>query len=407
MTYIREYDDELVREVMLREVDRGGQIYFLSNRVEGIYHTAEHVRKLLPNARVAVGHGQMHEHELEEVMLGFYHKDWDVLVCTTIVESGLDVPNVNTIVVDNADRLGMAQLYQLRGRVGRSDRQGYAYLLYRKDKSLSELAEKRLAALREFSDLGSGYKVALRDLEIRGAGDLLGREQSGTVADVGFDLYTQLLQQAISELKGEPVEEAFILPAVNLPLDANIPIRYIPSEAERILMYKKLTAVRGKEDVDEIQAELEDRYGDPPKAVWNLLALMRLRLRCKEIGVGSVNSEKKRVIIRFAGTHLPPDSVKTLSRAFLQYEFASDHVGMNMGDTPASTLRAVEEMVEILVNALPDKSREERVGMVASETNGSEPKKLREQLIEKGLNVTVTAAPTRTVSRPPTRSFRR
>jgi transcription-repair coupling factor (superfamily II helicase) len=384
-TYIREYDDELVREVILRELDRKGQVYFISNRVEGIYHVAERLRTMLPQARIAVAHGQMHEDDLEEVMLGFYHRDYDILVCTTIVESGLDVPNVNTIVVDNADRLGMAQLYQLRGRVGRSDRQGYAYLLTRKDKSLSEIAEKRLAALQEFSELGSGYKIALRDLEIRGAGNLLGREQSGTVSEIGFDLYTQLLSQAIQELKGEPTEAEFTLPLVNMPLDANIPTRYIPSEAERILMYKKLTAVRNRADVDDLQAELEDRYGDPPKAVWNLLALMRLRLRCKQIGVGSINTEKKRVIMRFAGTHLPQDSVKTLSRAFLQYEFATDHVGITLPETPSKALAAVEEMVEILVNALPDRAREERVGVAAAETTAAAPRKLREQLRGKGI----------------------
>ena len=279
MTYVREYDDEIVREVLLRELDRSGQVYYVSNRVESIDHIAGHIQNLVPHARIGIGHGQMHADDLEEVMLGFYNRDFDILVCTTIVESGLDVPNVNTIVVDNADKMGLAQLYQLRGRVGRSDRQGYAYLLYRKNKSLTEIAEKRLGALREFSDLGSGYKVALRDLEIRGAGNLLGHAQSGTVSAVGFDLYTQLLSQAINELKGEPVEAEFQLPPVSMPLDAHIPVKYIPSEAERILVYKKLTAARNKTDVDDVQAELEDRYGDPPRSVWNLLALLRLRLR--------------------------------------------------------------------------------------------------------------------------------
>jgi transcription-repair coupling factor (superfamily II helicase) len=380
-TYIREYDDELVREVIMRELDRKGQVYFVSNRVESIYHMAERLRKLVPHARVAVGHGQMHEDDLEEVMLGFYHKEFDVLVCTTIIETGLDVSNVNTIIVDNADKLGMSQLYQLRGRVGRSERQGYAYLLTRKDKSLSEVAEQRLSALKEFSGLGSGYKIAMRDLEIRGAGNLLGAEQSGTVSEIGFDLYTQLLSQAINELKGEPTEQEFVLPTVNLPLDANIPIKYIPAEAERILMYKKLTAVRTKENVDQLQAELEDRYGDPPKSVWNLLAIMRLRLRCKEIGIGAVTTEKQRIYLRFKGTHLPQDSVKALSRAFLQYEFATDHVGLTLPDTPAKALTAVEEMVEILVNALPDRAREERVGVSNMETTASAPRKLREQLM--------------------------
>ena len=303
-TYVKEYDDELVREVVLRELDRGGQIYFLHNRVESISHIAEKLRRLVPSAKVEYAHGQMHADDLEEVMVRFDNGEFNILVCTTIVESGLDISNVNTIIVDNADRLGPAQLYQLRGRIGRSNRQGYAYLLYRKDKMLTEVAEKRLSALREFSDLGSGYKVALRDLEIRGAGNLLGAEQSGTVATVGFDLYTQLLSQAINELKGEDMDSDFELPNIALPLDAFIPERYIPSEAERILMYKKLTAVRQNDDVARIQEELEDRYGDPPRSVWNLLAIMRLRLRCQEVGIGSIVAEKRRVAVRFAGTHL-------------------------------------------------------------------------------------------------------
>jgi len=355
-TFVKEYDDELVREVILRELDRGGQIYFLHNRIESISHVAEKVRRLAPTARVEIAHGQMHEDDLEDVMLRFGDREFDVLVCTTIVESGLDISNVNTIVVDNADKLGLSQLYQLRGRVGRSRRQGYAYLLYRKDKQLSEVAEKRLSALREFQDLGSGYKVALRDLEIRGAGNLLGAAQSGTVATVGFDLYTQLLSQAINEMKGEPMEMEWELPQVALPLDALIPGIYIPSEAERILMYKKLTAVRKTDDVQRIQDEFEDRYGDPPRPVWNLLALLRLRLRCHEIGISSVVAEKRRVAIRFSGTHLTPEIIRKLSRSYMQHQFLPDIVFLATPDTPARMLTAVEEMVEVLAKVLPPKA---------------------------------------------------
>ncbi len=354
-TYVKEYDDELVREVLLREIDRGGQIYFLHNRVESISHIAEKIRRLVPVARVRIAHGQMHEDELEDVMLAFAARDFDVLVCTTIVESGLDIPNVNTIVVDNADKLGLAQLYQLRGRVGRSSRQGYAYLLYRKDKMLSEVAEKRLGALREFSDLGSGYKVALRDLEIRGAGNLLGAAQSGTVSTVGFDLYTQLLSQAINEMKGEPTEAEWELPNVALPLDALIPTAYVPSEAERILMYKKLTAVRKMEDVQRLQDEFEDRYGDPPRPVWNLLALLRLRLRCAQLGISAVVSEKRRIAVRFTGIHLLPDAIRKLSRTYMQHQFLPDVAFLATPETPAKMLTAVEEMVEVLAQALPPK----------------------------------------------------
>ena len=375
-TFVKEYDDELVREVILRELDRAGQIYFLHNRIESISHVAEKIRRLAPTARVEVAHGQMHEDDLEDVMLRFGDREFDVLVCTTIVESGLDISNVNTIVVDNADRLGLSQLYQLRGRVGRSRRQGYAYLLYRKDKQLSEVAEKRLSALREFQDLGSGYKVALRDLEIRGAGNLLGAAQSGTVATVGFDLYTQLLSQAINEMKGEGVEMEFELPNVSLPLDALIPSVYIPSEAERILMYKKLTAVRKTEDVQRIQDEFEDRYGDPPRPVWNLLALLRLRLRCHTVGISSVVAEKRRVAVRFSGTHLPPEIIRKLSRTYMQHQFLPDIVFLATPDTPARMLTVVEEMVEVLAKALPPRAEPARPVhpplLGRRETNGSE-----------------------------------
>ncbi|MCW3059590.1 MAG: transcription-repair coupling factor [Capsulimonas sp.] len=352
-TYVKEYDDELIREVILRELDRGGQVYYLHNRIESITHVAEHLRRLVSQATVDIAHGQMHEDDLEDVMVRFANKEFNILVCTTIVESGLDIPNVNTIIVDNADKLGLAQLYQLRGRVGRSKRQGYAYLLYRKDKILSEIAEKRLGALREFSDLGSGYKVAMRDLEIRGAGNLLGAAQSGTVATVGFDLYTQLLSQAINELKGEDMEPEWELPNVALPLDAHIPPRYIPSEAERILIYKKLTAVRRMEDVARIQEELEDRYGDPPRSVWNLLATLRLRLRCLEVGIGNIVAEKRRVAIRFRGTHIPMDTIKKLARLYMQHQFLPDVVFLATPDTPARMLTVVEEMVEVLAKAMP------------------------------------------------------
>jgi transcription-repair coupling factor (superfamily II helicase) len=355
-TFVKEYDDELVREVILRELDRGGQVYFLHNRVESISHVAEKIRRLVPTARAEIAHGQLHEDDLEDAMQRFADHEFDILVCTTIVESGLDISNVNTIIVDNADKLGLAQLYQLRGRVGRSRRQGYAYLLYRKDKQLSEVAEKRLSALREFQDLGSGYKVALRDLEIRGAGNLLGAAQSGTVATVGFDLYTQLLSHAINELKGEPMEMEFELPNVALPLDALIPSVYIPSEAERILMYKKLTAVRRVEDVQRIQEEFEDRYGDPPRQVWNLLSLLRLRLRCLDIGISSIVAEKRRVAVRFSGTHLTADIIRKLSRTYMQHQFLPDVVFLATPDTPARMLTAVEEMVEVIAKILPPKA---------------------------------------------------
>src|SRR5262249_32387482 len=213
-TYCLEADERILREAILRELDRGGQIYYVHNRIDTIYREAEKLQKLAPQARIRVGHGQMADSDLEEVMLDFYDQKFDILVCTTIIENGLDIPNVNTMVVNDADHLGLAQLHQLRGRVGRSSRQAYSYLLYRPFKELTEVAEKRLQAIREFTDLGAGFRIALRDLEIRGAGNLLGGEQHGFMVSVGFDLYCQMIQEAIRELKGEETDEV-ILPSVN------------------------------------------------------------------------------------------------------------------------------------------------------------------------------------------------
>ncbi len=356
ITYVREYDDDLIRDAILRELERDGQIYFVHNKVESIYHVAQHLKRLVPDVRLEVGHGQMSEEELERVMYAFYHHEFDLLVCTTIIENGLDIPNVNTILVDNADHMGLAQLYQLRGRVGRSNRQAYAYLLYRRHKQLSEVAEQRLAAIKEFSALGSGYKVAMRDLEIRGAGNLLGAEQHGAMISVGFDLYCQLLAQAVQELKGEEVTED-ILPSVDLPITAHIPSDYIPGEAERIYFYKRMSAVREEADIVNLQAELEDRFGDPPRPVWDALAVLRLRLRCKEIGISSIKSEQANgrpsVAIKFAPhVRLTPDAIKLLTFAFKGHRFTADGVIVPL--TGPKVMAQVEEMVKVLEQALAE-----------------------------------------------------
>jgi len=350
LTYVREYDDDLIRDALLRELERDGQIYFVHNKIESIYHVAQHIKKLVPEIRIEIGHGQMSEDELERVMYEFYHHNADVLLCTTIIENGLDIPNCNTIIVDNADHMGLSQLYQLRGRVGRSNRQAYAYLMYRRHKQLTEVAEKRLAAIKEFSALGSGYKVATRDLEIRGAGNLLGAEQSGAMISVGFDMYCQLLAQAVQELQGEEVTED-ILPSVDLPITAHIPNEYIPGEAERIYFYKRMSAVRKVEDIENLQAELEDRFGDPPRPVWDALAVLRLRLRCKEIGIASVKGERIDVTFKFApSVRLTPDSLKLLAHAFKGHRFTADGVIVPL--TSAKVMTQVEEIVAVLEQAL-------------------------------------------------------
>jgi transcription-repair coupling factor (superfamily II helicase) len=300
----------------------------------------------------------MNPDDLEETMLDFYERNFDVLVCTTIVESGLDISNVNTIIIDNADKLGLSQMYQLRGRVGRSPRQAYAYLMYRKNKLLSTVAEQRLGALREFSDLGSGYKIALRDLELRGTGNLLGAEQSGTVSQVGFDLFTQLLEQAVREYKGEEQDRTQIpLPTVDLPVAAAIPEKYVPGEAQRILMYKKLAAVRDRADVARLQEEFEDRFGDPPPPVWNALGLLRLRLKCQEIGIESITTEGTKIQIVFKKeVKLPIHTLKPLTAAFKSqgHTFTQDRVVLLIQSS--KVLQQVEEMVSILEKALQEKT---------------------------------------------------
>ncbi len=348
-TFVREAESSTVRDAIVRELDRGGQLFFVHNRVENIGHVADQVQKLVPYARIDVAHGQMGESELERVMMDFYEHKFDILVCTVIIESGLDIPNANTIIINDADRLGLAQLYQLRGRVGRSDRQAYAYLLYKPDKMLSEIAEKRLDAIREFTDLGSGYRIAMRDLEIRGAGNLLGAEQSGQMAAVGFDLYCQLLSKAVSELKGEDVEE-IELPPVELPIDAYIPQGYMPTEAHRILFYKKMAAVKSKDDVQAVQDELEDRFGDPPKPVWNMLAIIRLRLRCHQLGISSISTFRNQIQVNFGvGVRLTEELCKELMKTHRRHWFQPDKLAINPS-TPR-IISEVEDMIEVLAGA--------------------------------------------------------
>lgn len=359
LTIVREYDEGLVRDAIMRELERDGQIFYVHNRIESIYHVAERLRKLIPDLRIEIGHGQMSEDELERVMFDFYHHKADLLLCTTIIENGLDIPNCNTILVDNSDHMGLAQLYQLRGRVGRSDRQAYAYLLYRRNKQLTEIAEQRLFALREFSGLGSGYQLAMKDLEIRGAGNLLGAQQSGAMLSVGFDLYCRLLAQAVQEEQGEDVTED-TLPSVDLPVTAYIPQEYIPGEAERIYFYKKMSGVRTVEGVEDLQAEIEDRYGDPPKPVWESLGIILLRLRCRAIGITSIKNDHADIQIRFAPqVRLTPDSIRLLTYAYKKSRFTSDGVVIPLMNP--QVIVQVEEMLNTLEQALQH-SKKQGVG---------------------------------------------
>ncbi len=290
-------DDALVRAAILRELDRGGQVYVVHNRVETIERAARRIRALVPEAKVAVAHGQMPEDRLEQVMLDFLGGRYDVLVCTTIVEIGLDIPRVNTILIEDAHLMGLSQLYQLRGRVGRSNRQAYCYLLYPRGAPLTDEARQRLEAMREFVALGSGFKLALRDLEIRGAGNLLGPEQHGHLAAVGFELYTRLLDEAVRELRGQAVEEA-PAPAVDLGVDAYLPPEYIPDEGQRMAMYRKMAAARSLEEAEAVAEEITDRYGPPPPPAAALLDLLRLRELARDAGVAAITRDHDRIVIR-------------------------------------------------------------------------------------------------------------
>lgn len=338
-TYVMESDAELIRDVILRELERDGQVYFVHNRVETIDSVAMKVQRLVPEARIRVGHGQMSEDELERVMHGFYHREYDILVSTTIIENGLDIPNVNTIIVNNADHFGLAQLYQLRGRVGRSRRQAHAYLLVRKGRALTEEAERRLLAVREFTALGSGYQIALRDLEIRGAGNLLGAQQSGAMSAVGFDMYCRLLAQEVASARGEETVDD-TLPAIDMPVTANIPPAYIPNEAERMYFYKRLSGLRSQSALQALQEELTDRYGAPPQAVWNALEVVELRLKARDLGVAGVTYGNKTLVLQFgANMRLTPRGIKLLTQSLPQARFTADAMTV-----PLRTPRMLEEL---------------------------------------------------------------
>ncbi|HEX7727869.1 MAG TPA: transcription-repair coupling factor [Terracidiphilus sp.] len=297
-TVVAKYDEKLIRSAVEVELERGGQVYFVHNRVESIYEIAARIQELVPAARVVVGHGQMGESDLERVMLAFMHHEYDVLVATTIIENGLDIPLANTMLINRADRHGLSELYQLRGRVGRSNRRAYAYLLIPQEKELSDIARRRLAALKEFSDLGAGFKIAALDLELRGAGNMLGGEQSGHIEAVGFELYTSMLEAAVKEMKGEGAEER---PAVQMSLGIALRIDdgYVPEENQRLRLYKKIAGAQSEKELTDLRAEMQDRYGALPDATVYLLEAASLRLECERIGVTQMDRKRGELQLRF------------------------------------------------------------------------------------------------------------
>ena len=297
-TVVASWEDKLIQSAIEQELERGGQVYFVHNRVDSIWEIAAKLQELVPKARVIVGHGQMGESELEKVMLQFMHHEADILVATTIIENGLDIPLCNTILINRADRLGLSELYQLRGRVGRSNRRAYAYLLIPKEVELTPIARRRLAALKEFSDLGAGFKIAALDLELRGAGNLLGGEQSGHIEAIGFELYTQMLERAVREMKGEAAPDEAET-QLNLGLNIRIPAEYIPEENQRLRMYKRVAGVETDSQLSDVAAELQDRYGPPPPAVRNLLDYASLKLLCMRVGVNAIDRKRDSVTFKF------------------------------------------------------------------------------------------------------------
>ncbi len=324
-TYVASFNDELIQEAVLRELRRGGQVFFVHNRVQSISAMAEHLSRIVPEAKIAVAHGQMEEKELEKIMLGFMHGDTNLLLCTTIIESGLDIPSANTLIVNKADAFGLAQLYQLRGRVGRSRQRAYAYFLISGEGSITADARERLKILQELTELGAGFRIATHDLEIRGAGDLLGARQSGNIAAVGFELYTELLEETIRQLKGEDLTER-VEPEIKLRIPAFIPEQYLPDPNQRLLIYKKLAQMTEEEELIDIRAELLDRFGKLPQAAIYLLEIMQLRMQMKHLLIKEVEFDGKRLIFSFhQKTPVSPDIIIALIRQKpRQYQFSPD-----------------------------------------------------------------------------------
>ncbi len=349
-TYVLEYDEEVIKEAIIKELEREGQVFYLFNRVEGIERKASEISNMVPEARVAVAHGKMTGTELENIMADFIEKKIDVLICTTILETGIDIPNANTIIIEDADRLGLAQLYQIRGRVGRSDKTAYAYITYRKNKLLAEASEKRLKAIKEFTEFGSGFKIALRDLEIRGAGNILGPEQHGHMEAVGYEMYCKLLDEAVREIKGETV-----LPEVDTQIDlkitAYIPTSYIENINQKIEVYQDIANMDKEEQISEIIDELIDRYGDIPKEVMNLLDVARVKILARSLKILNVTQKGDNVIFEFDD----PETIKE-GKVQILIDIYKSRIFFSSGVKPYVTLKLqskkdsdiVEEVVKIL-----------------------------------------------------------
>lgn len=331
-TYVLEYDEEIIKEAITKELERDGQVFYLYNKVETIIQKSEKISQLVPEAKVAFAHGKMSGRELEEIMQDFVDKKTNVLVCTTILESGIDIPNANTIIVENADRLGLAQLYQIRGRVGRSNTQAYAYIMYKRDKLLSEVADKRLKAIKEFTEFGSGFKIAMRDLEIRGAGSLLGEIQHGHMDQVGYDTYCKLLDEVIKEIQGIEIE-----PEKDIQIDLNVssylPDNFIENSSQKIEIYQDIALCRTEEDIQNVIDEIIDRFGPMPEKVENLIEIARIKELCKKTGVIKIQEKRESIVFTFEPAEFDMKIVNILIEKY------RNKIKFSPGNTPYITYK--------------------------------------------------------------------
>lgn len=334
-TYVLEDNPEVVLNAIRNELSRGGQVFYLHNRVQGIYRTAEWIKSQFPEAEVAVGHGKMNEEELEGIMYDMVNGSIDILVCTTIIETGLDIPNANTIIIENADKMGLAQLYQLRGRVGRSNRTAYAYLTYRRDSILSDVASKRLRAAKEFTEFGSGFKIAMRDLEIRGAGNILGAEQHGHMESVGYDMYCKILQESVDEAQGTE-KKADNGVSIDISINAYLPEKYIENDNQRIDIYKKIAAIESENDKFEIEDELIDRYGDIPRAVQNIIDVSALKIKARECGVYEISQRGECFEVKFHSGTITANTIFELDKMYPK------RIKVSASEKPVITFKAAE-----------------------------------------------------------------
>ena len=330
-TYVTEYSDALVKSVINRELLRNGQVFIVYNRVETIYAFKEHIQALVPNAKIVVGHGQLSGPELEDVIYKFYNGEADCLICTTIIENGIDLPNANSLIVVDSDRLGLSQLYQIRGRVGRGSKAGFAYFTYKREKVLTQESEKRLEAISEFTEFGSGFKVAMRDLEIRGSGNVFGAEQHGHIEKVGYDLYSKMLHNALLEIKGKPVEEDFEV-VVKVCLDAFIPESYVLNSEDRMTIYKSISLISNKDEMVSLVNELIDRYGKLPLALENLIKIAYLKALARKLGINEIFMSPNLIKLTFL------ESVDVLKREDINKAITKFSKNVVLNFSPVATI---------------------------------------------------------------------